>query len=244
MQSKQMSLSKTDPFNEMVGFVVLPVSAQLSRAADSCADFAEGVSGARALAEKNKALQGVAQAAAMYEERLENLGREIDSLRKMIGLPEVKGREKVPAEVIALIPSDYRITISAGHSEGVRPGMPVVTGEGLVGVVQSVAAKTSQVTLISSPYIRIGAITMRDPPSAGLLRGESSEMSVIEFLDFKAPVENGDWIVTSGFSERIPRGIPIGRVVQLENSQEFGTRRSRVFPFVHIGAVREVFVLR
>ena len=242
-QSKQVAAGKADVFQAVVSPLVHPVSARLAVGIDTVGDFVDGVIHASALAEQNRNLQARGRAAEMYEEKLDQLQLEVDRLRKMIGLQPVAGRKAVSAQIAALVPADSRITITVGSTKGVKAGMPVVTGDGLVGVVQSVLAGTSQVTLLSSPFLRIGAVTSRNPPSAGLLHGESTNMLILEFLDFDTTVQNGDMVVTSGFSELIPRGIPIGRVVAYENSREFGTRRSRVFPFVHIGAVREVLVL-
>jgi rod shape-determining protein MreC len=242
-QSRQTGLGHADVFNEAVGPLVWPVSVRLGNAVDAAADFTNGMLHANALTAQNRDLKARMGNEELYDERVGELQREVDGLRKMIGLSPPSGRKRIPAEVAAIFPSDSSITITAGSAESVRAGMAVVTGDGLVGIVQSVGARTSQVTLVSSPYLRIGAVTSRNPPSAGLLHGESTNMLVIEFLDFDAAVQNGDLVITSGFSEHIPRGIPIGRIVAYEESKELGIRRSRVFPFVHIGAVREVFVL-
>jgi len=51
-------------------------------------------------------------------------------------------------------------------------------------------------------------------------------------------------VTTAGFSEKIPRAIPIGRVVQKAHDREFGVVRAQVFPNVQIGEVQEVIVLR
>ena len=223
--------------------LIAPVSTRLGVAADSLYDFGQGVLNANALSAQNRALRAQSRAAVLYQETLDQLQLEIDRLRKQIALPPVAGKKQVAAQIVAFFPAESRLTITGGSSKGVKAGMPVVTGDGLVGIVQSTSGSTSQVTLISSPYLRIGAVTSRNPPSAGLLHGESTNMLILEFLDFDTAVQNGDLVVTSGFSELIPRGIPIGRVVAYENSREFGLRRSRVYPFVRIGAVREVYVL-
>jgi rod shape-determining protein MreC len=186
----------------------------------------------------------MAHSASLYNEQVARLEGEIDNLRRMIGLPAYGDKQKVPCEVIGFFPYENRITVSAGKSQGIEPGMAVVSGKGLVGVVQSVDTKTSQATLIYSPRLKMGAIALRNPPAAGLLKGETRDSLVLEFLDFKAPVQVGDEVVTSGYSDKIPYGIPIGRVMQVQDDVEFGTRSSVVYPHVQIGEVREVFILK
>lgn len=237
-------MGHADPFHEAVGPLVFPVSAQLAAGLSAASDFTDGLLRARKLAADNRALLAQSRAAELYVQKLDALQADLDRARSLLGLQAVGGRTKVPAEIAGFFPSDSRVTITAGSSKGIQVGMPVVTGDGLFGVVQSVSRSMSQVTLISSPYVHVGAITSRNPPAAGLLHGESTNMLILEFLDFDTPVQNGDLVVTSGFSEHIPRGIPIGQIVASDNNREFGTRRARVFPSVHLGAVREVCVLK
>ena len=127
--------------------------------------------------------------------------------------------------------------------------MPVVAPGGLLGRIQSVGENDSIVVLLSSPdpSNRIGAMVVRKPPndpSLGLLRGESLNQLILEFSDPKAQVEVGDKVVSSGFSEFIPRNVPIGIVTQVENDEEYGRRSAYVRPIVNLNAGREVNVWR
>jgi rod shape-determining protein MreC len=123
--------------------------------------------------------------------------------------------------------------------------MPVQAPAGLVGTVQTVERDRCQVLLVTSRGLTVGALDLdRDPPPAGLLRGENSSTLAVTFEDPKAPVEIGDRIVTSGFSELIPRGIYIGRVIAVSPDEEFGMLRVRVDPAVSVGDLGEVQVLK
>jgi rod shape-determining protein MreC len=89
----------------------------------------------------------------------------------------------------------------------------------------------------------MGAITSGTPGAAGLLRGESSGTLLMEIPDMSASVAVGDQVLTAGFSERIPKGIPIGVVFHVENDLPFGRKLARIRPAVQVGATREVLVL-
>jgi len=244
VQTGAKSKGGVDPISGTVHALVNPPARLVTGAIDGTSDFARGVFGARSLTQRNRELEALVQSANLYTESVDRLEREIGELRQTMGLPPVPGKSRIAADVIGFFPSEYRITLSAGRTKGVRPGLPVVNAQGLVGVVQTVEANTSQVTLIYSPTLKIGAVAQRDPPPAGLIRGESSDKLILEFIDLDAPAQVGDLITTSGFSDKIPGGIPIGKIVQLDDDKAFGTRRAQVFPNVQIGAVREVYVLR
>lgn len=243
IQSKAQEKSGVDPFNQSVGSVFAAPAEAAGRWLRSANDFVNGFFQSGVLAEKARRLASAELAASLYRDKLDELTRQVDSLRKLLGLPAFEGRKKVAADVIAYSPAEHRITINIGLKKGVRPGMPVVTGDGLVGICQTVSAHRTQVALITDPNQRIGAMVLRNPPSIGLLRGESAGMVTLELLDFATPMQNGDVVCTSGLSERVPRGIMIGKIVQIEDRPEFGSRRARVFPFVSLGTVREVVVL-
>lgn len=244
MQTQARAAGRLDTVSRTVLATVQPTTQSLGRAMDGTTDFFVGIVNASALVERNRALESQAKAAALYDQTVAVLHRDIDALRKSLNLDPVKGRTRIPASVAGYFPYENRITITVGKKQGIWPGLPVVTSEGLLGVVQVVEEKLSHVSLLSSPTLRVGAITDRDPAPAGLLHGASADVLIFELLDSKIPVTINDLVITSGFSENIPRGIPIGKVVQVEDDEAFGTRRAQVYPLAQIGNVRQVFVLR
>jgi rod shape-determining protein MreC len=221
------------------------VAGPVSRVSGSGSDFLSGVFSGPRLAAENRALREQALASALYADQVARLEREVDALRALQGMPAPAGRNLVRAEVVGFFANESRITLNKGEQDGIRPGMPVVAQGGLLATVQTVEPKRAQAQLLTSAGITIGAIVLnRNPPPAGFLRGRDPSTLVVTFQEPKAPVEIGDPVATSGFSDKIPRGIPIGRVIQVEENEEFGTRRALIDPYVSIGSVREVAILR
>lgn len=216
----------------------------MSAGSQATGDFFSTLGRSGALAAENRRLRQLAAVAETYTETIDSLNHEIDSLRALLDV-EAIGKSRIGGRVIGYFPLENRLTISVGTTSGVRPGLPVIAGEGLIGTVQTADARSSQVRLLSSPRpYQIGATVRRDPPSTGLMHGEAVNRLILEFTDIESPVAVGDLVVTSGHSELIPEGIPIGRVVQVYVDEEFGTRIAQVFPAVALGKVREVVVLR
>jgi rod shape-determining protein MreC len=218
----------------------------LSNVLQGIGNFTYGIVRSPALVAENQHLKDQLAALNAYTETIDRHESEVDSLRKLHNLLQVPGKDRLLTQVVGYFPNEHRFTISAGTSSGVKIGQPVIAPEGLIGVVQTVSTKSAQAQLLTSPPpFAIGAIVAgHNPPPAGLLRGETSNTFVLQFDDPQAPVKVGDLVVTSGFSEHIPRGVPIGRVIQVVDDVEFGRRQARVYPNVSIGKVREVYVLR
>jgi rod shape-determining protein MreC len=127
--------------------------------------------------------------------------------------------EGVAAEVIAQ-PSgsfDQTIVVSAGSSDGVAPDAPVVTADGLVGIVTSVTDDAARVRLLTDESSNVSALDLRTS-AAGIIRhGPSGDSLVLDRVGKKEVVQVGDEIITAGWragqlASLYPKGIPIGRV--------------------------------
>jgi len=244
LQSQSREKGSLDPVSSVIAKTVNPATKVVDTVADATRDFLSGIFSVRSLRAENRRLKSEQLATALYQEKVEALQREIDELRKLNGLDSTPGRQKISADVIGYVPRENRITLSIGSSRGVIPGLAVVCPEGVVGVVSTVAPASCQVSLLGSANLIVGAMTQRNPPSVGLLQGAGANTTYIDFNDPKAEVKAGDLIMTSGFSEKIPRGLILGRVLSVEDNPELGQRRANVFPSVNLGSIREVFVLR
>lgn len=248
-QTQARNRGQADPVTLVINQTVSPIAGPLASWSQGVGDFVGGSMNGRSLVEENERLRALARSAELYQEQLARLERDIDALRRLNQLPELAGRTRVAADVIGFFFKDNRITLNVGSRAGVQPGLAVQNADGLVGVVQSVTPTQCQVLLVTSSSLNngngIGALDIsRNPPPAGLLKGENSSTMKLTFHDPKAPAQTGDVVVTTGYSEKIPRGIPLGRIIQVEDDPEYGARRAVVDPFMSPGQLREVHVLR
>jgi rod shape-determining protein MreC len=244
MQTGSRNQGQTGWLGQFAQAVFSPATSALNGLADGIGDFASGVFDAGSLRSEVRRLRAFEQTAVLYGDTLRRYENEVIRLREMLKLPPTPGKAKIAASVVGYFPLESRATLSVGSDKGIKKGMPVVATEGLMGIVQSVNPSTCQVLLISSAQLRLVGMVQRDPAPVGFVRGLSDGAMVFEVLDAKSVVQNGDRVVTSGFSETVPAGIPIGHIVQIEEDVAFGSRRCQVFPGAQIGSIREVFVLR
>lgn len=245
MQNASRTAGHVDGLSAFTNTIVGPIAGPAGSLTRSTGDFLNGIFSARGLVEENRRLKSLALSAEMYDAQLERLEDEIERLRILQGFGPIPGKERVLADVIGYAAYENRITLNVGQNQGVRPGMPVEAPEGLVGTIQTVEKNRCQVLLITSAGLKVGAADLsRDPPPAGFCQGESSNSLTVDFQDPKAPVEIGDRIVTSGFSDKIPKGIIIGRVISVDADEQFGRLRAKVFPAISVGTLREVHVLK
>lgn len=125
----------------------------------------------------------------------------------------------VAAEVISQ-PSgsfDQTIVVAAGSADGVVPDAPVVTADGLVGIVTSVTDGAARIRLLTDESSAVSALDLRTRASGIVQHGPSSDSLVLGRVSKKEVVRVGDDIVTAGWrvgqlASLYPKGIPIGRV--------------------------------
>jgi rod shape-determining protein MreC len=244
MQSQARDQGRLDPFSSITAHLVNPLAGGITRTLDATGDFFGGIFSAPSLRREVRRLKANEAAVALYSERIDLLANENEELRKQDKLGRSPGLTRINADIIGYVPRENRFTLSVGSNGGVTAGLVVVCSEGVLGVVSTVTAQTSQVSLLGSANLIIGAVVSRPTHAAGLLQGAGGNSLYIDFNDPKAEVKAGDVILTNGYSEKIPRGIVIGRVLSVDDIPEMGQRRATVFPSATLGGIREVIVLK
>jgi rod shape-determining protein MreC len=159
--------------------------------------------------------------------------------------------EPVAAEVIGR-PSGLftqAIVIAAGSSNRVRVNDPVVTADGLVGLVTRVTPNSSRVQLLTDEEAAASAIDLRTG-ATGIVRHArgTRETLVLDRVRKQDLVRVGNEIVTAGWragalSSLFPKGIPIGRVTSVGQTDTDLFQQVQVDPYVDFGSLDAVLVL-
>lgn len=111
--------------------------------------------------------------------------------------------------------SEGVLRLSAGARDGVKPGAPVITAEGLAGQVGQLGTESSTMLAWTHPRFRASVMTV-DGETYGVARsleGPNGE-AVLAFspVAFHTAPDTGTMVVTSGEGGVYPRGIPVGTV--------------------------------
>jgi len=159
--------------------------------------------------------------------------------------------EAVVATVVRRPPNPFtqQIMIAAGTNDGVAKNAPVVTGDGLVGVVTDVTDTSASVTLITDQNSAVTA-SISDSGAWGIVKaGPSAATLVLDQVEKDELVEVDDLVVTAGWATRklesiFPEGIPIGVVESVGQQDVDLYKRIQIAPLVDFDSLAEVIVLR
>jgi len=153
-----------------------------------------------------------------------------------------------PAKVIGRDIGDLKdtILINQGSNVGLKLNMSVVTGAGLVGIVDSVYPTAARILLINSPRSKIGGMNLRgDSRVAGIVGGVAGQDASLEMNNMArdADLLPGDTVVTSGYSGHHPAGLIIGTIEEVQKDDGGLTKVATITPSVDFSRLEEVMVV-
>lgn len=159
--------------------------------------------------------------------------------------------EPVTGRVIARSPTVWHsaVTIDIGSGDGVEVDDPVISGDGLVGLVASTQGGSSQVTLITD---HASAVSAKVVPGGvqGVIRPDvgDPEDLLLDFIDSTKDVRRGQAVVTSGWraeglASLFPPGLPVGEVTSASIVEQEASQQVHLRPYADIANLDLVQVL-
>ncbi len=177
---------------------------------------------------------------------LENIKTENNTLKEYLNLTEKYGEYKtVPGYVINKDISNYSktIVINIGKEDGLEENMTVIADQGLVGHVISVTENTAKIQTIIDTASSVSC-TMSDKDTI-VCKGTLDDNSTLKamYIPTEANVIQGDSIETSGLGGIYPKGIHVGTIQKVENTQNITDRYALVETAVDFNKLDTVLVI-
>jgi len=167
------------------------------------------------LRSENQKLRATTVELKDWQNVVASLQKENNELRALLHYKSEPGFSYISARVIADTGGPFvrGLIVTAGKVDGVREGMAVMTGDGLVGRVVEVGDWSSRVLLITDLNSRI-PVTVMETNDRAILAGDNSASPRLLFLPQDAVLTGGTHVVTSGHGGIFPPNLPIGTVVE------------------------------
>jgi len=188
---------------------------------------------------------------ARLREQIHTLGRheaENRELRRLLQLREQIPGDLVSAQVVAKDFTEFfrvtRVVLDRG-SRNIRPHMPVVAPDGVVGSVLRVAGDEIDVQLSVDAAFGIDVEDERTH-ARGFVRGTGEQTRYackVENVDSRDEVEIGDLLVTSGKGKWFPKGIPVARVTKVTKKELGRDQEVEAAPTVNFSRLDAVLIL-
>lgn len=207
------------------------------------------------LLENNPDAAALQQRLAELEAENDRLNAEIvrlrqneNELRIVKGLLEYAGSQPdnkyLPANLVGRSTSPFLnfLILDKGSDDGIQRGMPVVTGDGLVGRVVEVTSSACKVLPVTDPESAVAA-RLLESREQGMVVGRLGGGLEMQFITQQTRVQPGEVVVTSGLGGAYPPGIVIGTVAAVQQLTYEVQQRAEIVPAVDYNRLETVLII-
>jgi rod shape-determining protein MreC len=164
-------------------------------------------------------------------------------LKGMLGFKDTSSLPIKPATIVSrsLSLTQNTITIDAGTKKRIKPGMPVISYKGLVGIIQTCSDDFSIARTLKNVDLKLTVKNEKNRLN-GIMKWDGEKLMIVDVpkaYDF----DIGDRIVTSELSSIIPVPIPVGIVAKIDEEQTGLLNNIEINPFEEVLTVEHVFII-
>jgi rod shape-determining protein MreC len=228
---------------EAIAAVTAPVQAAFARAHRGATGLWTTYLEWRALRADAERLRAEVTALRLSQMRQDDLEGENARLRALLDLSRRLAVPTLGAEVVAREWNGFTrgMTINRGRASGLERLAPVIVVRGVVGRVVEIRAGSAVIQLVTDPASSIGGVVNRTR-AQGLVEGVAGGRLRLKVAAREEGITPGDLVSTSGVGGLFPKGVPLGRVVQVRAPTGL-FRIADLEPAVDLSGVEEVLVL-
>jgi len=136
------------------------------------------------------------------------------------------------------------LIINKGTNAGVQVGQGVVSEEGLiVGKVIEAKETSARICLTTSPECMLAASVQNQTKTQGITDGDLGLTIKMNYIPQLEKISAGDTVITSGLGGRIPRGLVIGKIIEVRNESNEVWQDATIEPLVNLNNLTVVTVI-
>ena len=136
------------------------------------------------------------------------------------------------------------IVIDKGKLDSINLEMGVISSKGEVGIVKNVTDNYASIISLLNTDLRLNAI-LKNSSTIGSVTWDGLNARILKLNDIplSSSLKVGDTVVTGGMSFYFPKGIPIGKIVNYDNSSLEGYYEIDVEIFNDFSSLSNLYIL-
>lgn len=196
------------------------------------------------LKNENKALRNLNLFLSNEVTRARVIQLENARLRDLLDFQNNHKKDYLTAEVVGKTYVSLRsyLIISRGTKDSIKVGMSSRTDGGLVGTVTFTSENYSIIEIIRNKHVSISAKNSRNSIQGIVNWSGQDDYFYFKNIPVSYDIKKGDQIVTSDFSNKFPKDIPIGKVVSVKNENGSLFYTIKIKPFVQFYNLEHIFI--
>jgi len=245
-----VSGGRISPIGSLINIIARPIQSVSESASEYFENRADRIFRYEEMEKENEELKRLVASLREEVRNRDAMEKENSALRAALGMKE-KDSSMVfePCEIVAKNADNWSrsFTINKGSSSGIAVDNCVVSTEGMVGFVSEVGSTWATVTAITDTTMEAAAIASRTRDVASA-EGDFELMSEgkfrLSYLSRDTQILEGDIIETSGVGGLFPKGIALGRVVEVKTESHGISKYAIVEPLCDLDRVNHVLVIK
>ncbi len=177
--------------------------------------------------------------------RMAELEAENRHLTELLELRDALGADAIAANVIGsdAIGISHTLILGQGSASGLRPGMAVLSNQGVVGRIIETSPHAARVLLIDDHNSALDGFDQRSR-ARGIVAGLVDDGVIMKYVDRSQDIKAHDTIVTSGLDGIFPRGLLVGTVSGVHREGPGLFLAVQLSPAVRFRELEQVLVVR
>lgn len=223
-----------------------PVEKTITVAASAVVDVWEGYVALRHVREENLQLRRETLKAKAVEQQAAEVRLENGRLRRLLDFVDKQLPTRLlVAKVVAVgaSPHSHTLRIARGSEDGVVKGAPVISPDGVVGIVSQLTASYADVQLIVSPLSAVPAISQRTRSRSTVKGTGDISRCKLTYALRTDDLAEGDVLITAGGPGSFPQGLRVGHVTSVAKKAHGLFLDAEVVPAVDFSRLDEVEVV-
>ena len=184
----------------------------------------------------------------LIEENLElkKIESQLIGISNKSNISESKIDKTISAKVIlnSINKNKNIIVINKGEFDGITSDMGVISSKGVVGIIKNITDNCSSIVSLLNTDLRINAI-LKNSSTIGSISWDGLDPRIVQLNDIplSSSIKVGDTIVTGGMSFYFPKGIPIGKIEDYNNTSLEGYYSIDVSIFNDFSSLSNLYIL-
>lgn len=241
--------NSVSPATGVIGTIFSPIQKLTGKISEKVNWFKSSFASAGAYRNENEQLK---EKLAQYEQQLADyneIKNKLDSYEKMLEVKDSNPDFKLcEGNIIGTDSADIfsSLIIDKGKNDGVKVNDPVISGKYLVGVVKKVNASYCVVQTILNPAVNVSAFESSSREQSYVttnIEQSGKGKCVLEGLERSTAISPGGIVLTSGIGGVYPKGLIIGTVSQVLDSDYNFSSYAVITPGADIQNLEDVFVI-
>ncbi|AZT90405.1 rod shape-determining protein MreC [Caldicellulosiruptor changbaiensis] len=229
----------------------VPVNSKVVKIIRSIKEYINGITHLNQIIAENKHLKEQLDKLSTDRVTIEEIKSENKKLKELLGLKnQIETAADYEVARVTLRSSEGWLSyfiIDKGLKDGIRKNMVVVNNQGLVGSIVDCGLNWAKVETLLDADFSASAMVVRTR-DIGVVRGNLNLMGKglceLKYVSKDSKVKVNDVVITSGMGEIFPKGIVIGKIVQIKNDKFELTKNILIKPAVDIENIEYVMVLK